>query len=148
MEGERREALSDYRIAACRDEGETHCLWSHRSLSTRDIKDFTAATTFLEPLCSGPSSSPSLRSAIARIHLQAGNIATAAHHISIVDADPNAEVKLKNMNAVLLAAADGNWTAVAARAQVLLETDSDNVVVCNRNLLDGEQRTHDCKGHQ
>lgn len=53
----------------------------------------------------------------------------AVHHFDIVDGDAAAEPRLKYMNAALLAAADGDWTASAASVQKVIETDPENISV-------------------
>ncbi|OCB86453.1 hypothetical protein A7U60_g6575 [Sanghuangporus baumii] len=92
-----------------------------------EMKDYTAATTLLEPLSLTGSSppSPALRSAIARIYLQGGNLAAAQTHFDAVDADPEAEASLKMMNAVISAAALGDWVRAAESARSLLEADAE-----------------------
>ncbi|KAL5492373.1 hypothetical protein ACEPAI_3820 [Sanghuangporus weigelae] len=92
-----------------------------------EMKDYTAATTLLEPLSLTGSSppSPTLRSAIARIYLQGGNLAAAQAHFDAVDADPDAEASLKMTNAVIRAAALGDWVQAAEHARSLLDTDAE-----------------------
>ncbi|KAL5513153.1 hypothetical protein ACEPAH_3551 [Sanghuangporus vaninii] len=92
-----------------------------------EMKDYTAATTLLEPLSLTGSSppSPALRSAIARIYLQGGNLAAAQTHFDAVDADPEAETSLKMMNAVISVAALGNWAQAAESARRLLEVNAE-----------------------
>ncbi|KAH8116437.1 hypothetical protein DFH11DRAFT_1580573 [Phellopilus nigrolimitatus] len=77
------------------------------------------------------SAAPALRSAIARIYLQGGFLAAAAAHFDAVDVDPDAESTLKDMNAIVRAAAEGNWQAAAARARALLEREPENVAAIN-----------------
>ncbi|KAL5531631.1 hypothetical protein ACEPAG_4508 [Sanghuangporus baumii] len=92
-----------------------------------EMKDYTAATMLLEPLSLTSSSppSPALRSAIARIYLQGGNLAAAQAHFDAVDTDPDAEASLKTMNAVIRAAALGDWAQAAEYARSLLDTDAE-----------------------
>ena len=98
------------------------------SSSTQEI---TAAAKLLEPLCNqGDISSPALRSSVGRIYLQGGIIHTAAKHFSLVAADPTATEELKQMNASLLASAEGQWTEASDNLKAILEKDSENYVVC------------------
>ncbi|KAJ7823022.1 hypothetical protein B0H13DRAFT_2681588 [Mycena leptocephala] len=98
-----------------------------------EMKDFAAAAKLLEPLCDqGDVTSPALRSAVARIYLQSGNLAMAAHHFTAVSEDPDALPSMKDMNAALLAAAEGDW----AQAGEILSTNvlaenPDNYVAVN-----------------
>lgn len=93
-------------------------------------QEMTAAARLIEPLCLQDGvSSPPLRSAVARIYLQGGDIPLAARHFAAVEADPAASTALKTMNAALLAAAEGNWTEAGARFRMVLEEDAANYVV-------------------
>ncbi|KAH7908934.1 hypothetical protein BJ138DRAFT_1067966 [Hygrophoropsis aurantiaca] len=137
-----------------------------------EMKEYTAATTLLEPLCTqvppltdtspssvtsqsqsqppstptpqAPLTSPYIRSAIARIHLQSGYIGRAAsvdgaatpvggaaHHFAIVAADPTAPQTLKDMNAALLASAEGEWARAAEMGRRVVEVEEDNYVAVN-----------------
>ncbi|EJD07528.1 uncharacterized protein FOMMEDRAFT_137814 [Fomitiporia mediterranea MF3/22] len=99
-----------------------------------EMKDYTAASTLLEPLLSSssppssstsaPTTNPALRSALARIYLQGGLLSSAQKHIDIVEQDPSAEPALKNMNAVIWNAALGEWGVAAEYARVLVEGES------------------------
>ena len=94
------------------------------------VQEMTAAARLIEPLCFQDGvSSPPLRSAVARIYLQGGNIPLAARHFAAVEADPTALPALKTMNAALLAAAEGDWTEASARFRMVLEEDAANYVV-------------------
>ena len=94
------------------------------------LQDFTAAAKLLEPLCEqGPITSPALRSAIARIYLQGGHIGKAAKHFSLVAKDPNADQTMKDMNAALLASADGEWAEAGDLLAGLVTRDSENYAV-------------------
>jgi hypothetical protein len=96
-----------------------------------DVKDFTAATNLLEPLCiqANNTSSPALRSCVARIYLQAGNTHLASKHFTAVASDPGAEQSMKDMNAALLASAMGNWMHASEKLRQLLAEDADNFIV-------------------
>jgi tetratricopeptide (TPR) repeat protein len=63
------------------------------------------------------SSQPALRSAIARIYLQAGMLARARAHFGIIEQDPDVGVDAKAFNGALLAAAEGDWDKVAELLQ-------------------------------
>ncbi|KAJ7334216.1 hypothetical protein DFH08DRAFT_707355 [Mycena albidolilacea] len=97
-----------------------------------EMKDFTAAAKLLEPLCDqGDASSPALRSAVARIYLQSGNLGMAAHHFKLVSADPDAAPPLKAMNAALLTAAEGDWAQASEIHASIIAKDPDNYVAVN-----------------
>lgn len=53
----------------------------------------------------------------------------AAHHCALVDADPNADEKVKDMNALILAAANGDWPEAETRAKKLTAKEPENIVV-------------------
>ncbi|KAF5361976.1 hypothetical protein D9756_002342 [Leucocoprinus leucothites] len=105
-----------------------------------EMKDFTAATKLLEPLCTqlshtgGPHSTITnshLRSAIARIYIQGGNVQLAAHHFGIVAQDPNADESLKKLNDAILSAAEGEWERSVQVLKNMIEEDADNFVAVN-----------------
>ncbi|KAK7025241.1 trafficking protein particle complex subunit 12 [Favolaschia claudopus] len=99
-----------------------------------EMKDFAAAVKLLEPLCEqGDVSSPALRSAVARIYLQSGNLGMAARHFTKVSDDPEAESSLKAMNTALLMAAEGDWEQASEvlRAGVLTDNPDNYVAVNN-----------------
>jgi hypothetical protein len=94
------------------------------------LQDFTAAAKLLEPLCEqGPITSPALRSAIARVYLQGGHLGKAAKHFSLVAKDPDADQTMKDMNAALLASADGEWAEAGDLLAGLVTRDSENYAV-------------------
>ncbi|KAJ7066551.1 hypothetical protein C8F01DRAFT_1248551 [Mycena amicta] len=101
-------------VAMWKERGARVCLIMASQLV--EMKDYAAATKLLEPLCEQQEDSdpPTLRSAIARIYLQCGNLTKAAHHFEIAAA---AAVSLESramveMNAALMAAAEGDWVQV------------------------------------
>ncbi|KAF5350206.1 hypothetical protein D9758_007846 [Tetrapyrgos nigripes] len=99
-----------------------------------EMKDFGAAGKLLEPLCDhrDPSEkSPALRSAIGRIYLQGGYLSRATTHFAAVDADPNADQSLKDMNKALLASANGQWKFAGDTLRSVLEKDPENYVAVN-----------------
>ncbi|TFK65594.1 hypothetical protein BDN72DRAFT_845332 [Pluteus cervinus] len=124
-----------------------------------EMKDFTAAAKLLEPLCpivptadaspqSTPSNinanpeaagssaitgsgSPALRSAIARIYLQVGNLPMATQHFSIVASDPEVDENTKDMNEALLASAEGEWETATAALRRIVTRDPENYVAIN-----------------
>jgi len=98
-----------------------------------EMKEITAAAKLLEPLCKQGDvvSSPALRSSVARIYLQGGNIQMATKHFSLVAADPNVTEATKQMNAALLASVKGNWTEASDNLKAILEKDSENYVAVN-----------------
>jgi trafficking protein particle complex subunit 12 len=48
-----------------------------------------------------------------------------------VAADPSATEDMKQMNAALLASAEGHWMEASDNLKAILENDSDNYVVCS-----------------
>ncbi len=97
-----------------------------------------AATKLLEPLCNQPPSSPTgsnpitnptLRSAVARIYLQGGNVQLAAHHFSLVAQDSTTDEALKKVNEAIMGAVDGDWDKSVDVWKDLIEQDSENFVV-------------------
>ncbi|KDQ61743.1 hypothetical protein JAAARDRAFT_66810 [Jaapia argillacea MUCL 33604] len=97
-----------------------------------EMKDYAAATKLLLPLLKSSSQpSPELRSAIAKIYLQSGQVSIASQHFAIVEADPDANENLKDMNASLLAAAEGDWAKVAEALQHILARDPENFAAVN-----------------
>jgi hypothetical protein len=107
------------------------------------LQDFAAAGKFLEPLCApgkGTTSSPSLRSAVARAYLQGGYISCASKHFSAIARDPTADQSMKDMNAALLASAEGDWSTASMLLKSLVEADKENYVVCS-SLLFAKQIT-------
>ena len=108
-------------------------------------QDFMGATKLLEDLCaqqfsSSTSSSPALRSAIARVYLQSGNISMAAKQFAIVAADPDADTALKGMNAALMTSAEGNWVAASEMLKTVIEEDAENYVVSPLHAIRSHQR--------
>ncbi|KAK0202556.1 hypothetical protein DFS33DRAFT_1263546 [Desarmillaria ectypa] len=97
-----------------------------------EMNDFGAATKLLEPLCNQKASASSaLRSTIARIYLQAGQIDMATKHFSIVAADPSVDASAKDMNAALLASAHGQWEIASEALRRILDKDAENFAVMN-----------------
>ncbi|PPQ64218.1 hypothetical protein CVT24_008594 [Panaeolus cyanescens] len=102
-----------------------------------EMKETSAATSLLESLASSqPTSTPSspLISAIGRIYLQSGDIASAQRHFTSVQADPNADEALKRMNSALLQCAMGEWEGAEEELRAVLEGvqgGGDNYVAVN-----------------
>ncbi|KAF8906282.1 hypothetical protein CPB84DRAFT_1813897 [Gymnopilus junonius] len=97
-----------------------------------EMKEISAAVKLLEPLCKqGDVSSPSLRSAVARIYLQGGYLDMASKHFALVEADPAADEFQKIMNAAVLASAQGEWSEAADKFKEISEKDANNFVAVN-----------------
>ncbi|RDX48174.1 hypothetical protein OH76DRAFT_1352964 [Lentinus brumalis] len=98
-----------------------------------EMKDYAAAAKILEPLCvqSGNITSPTLRSAVARVYLQGGYVAMAAKHFAVVAEDPTADPVQKIMNAALFASAEGDWQRATTELQKILAADPENFVAVN-----------------
>ncbi|KAL4259902.1 Trafficking protein particle complex subunit 12 [Pleurotus pulmonarius] len=127
-----RGAKDDITVSMWKERGARMCLIIASQLV--EMKDFAAATKLLEPLClqeDSNTSSPALRSSIARIYLQAGYVQMAAKHFDIVDKDPMAEPALKDMNKALLASANGEWDAVSNTLKKALSEDKENFAAVN-----------------
>lgn len=56
----------------------------------------------------------------------------ASKHFAIVDEDPTADQAMKNMNAALLASAEGDWTRASSILRMILKEDAENFVVTSR----------------
>ncbi|KAF7308849.1 Tetratricopeptide repeat protein 15-like [Mycena kentingensis (nom. inval.)] len=127
------------RSRRARDDASVVAMWKERGARVCliiasqlvEMKDYTAATTLLTPLCTQPAevedsessedsgsspsliNSPALHSAIARIYLQCGNLAMAMHHFgAVAAADSGATEGMREMNAALMAGAEGDWVQV------------------------------------
>ncbi|KIK50603.1 hypothetical protein GYMLUDRAFT_234560 [Collybiopsis luxurians FD-317 M1] len=96
-----------------------------------EMKEFGASTKLLEPLCNQAEPTPSLRSAVARIYLQAGYIQKAHAHFSLVEQDSEASESMKDMNRALLACANGEWENATNILTNLLEREPENFVAVN-----------------
>ena len=94
-------------------------------------QEYTAAARLLEPLCDqgDGTTSSALRSSVARIYLQGGNVGMASKHFKQVAEDPTAEETLKQMNAALLACAVGDWEEASGTLMAILERDAENYAV-------------------
>ena len=53
----------------------------------------------------------------------------AAKHFAVVAADPNVDPVLKDMNAGLMASADGDWVGASESFKKVIEEDAENYVV-------------------
>ena len=95
------------------------------------MQDYSAAVRLLEPLLTqGPAiSTAALRSSLARIYLQSGYIFKAVTHFAIVDADPEVTQAVKDMNAAILACAQGEWERAGELCRKLLNADPEDFVV-------------------
>jgi thioredoxin-like negative regulator of GroEL len=89
----------------------------------------SGAIRLLEPLASQPEASPALKSSIARIYLQAGNIPAAKEVFAKVEADETVDEPMKRMNRALLAITEGDWADATENFRAILEKDSDDYVV-------------------
>ncbi|KDR80719.1 hypothetical protein GALMADRAFT_91300 [Galerina marginata CBS 339.88] len=97
-----------------------------------EMKEITAATKLLEPLCEqGDTSNPALRSSVARIYLQGGNLQMAEKHFALVENDRTADETLKKMNAAILASAQGEWSEASEVLKEILDNDANNFAAVN-----------------
>ncbi|KAE9396866.1 hypothetical protein BT96DRAFT_977219 [Gymnopus androsaceus JB14] len=96
-----------------------------------EMKDFGASTKLLEPLCNQSEPTSALRSAVARIYLQAGYIQKASAHFALAEKDPDATEGMKDMNRALLACANGEWDRASEILSSLLEKEPENFVAVN-----------------
>jgi uncharacterized protein HemY len=109
------------------------------------VQDFTAATKLLEPLFTQHTvqqPSPAIRSAVGRIYLQSGYLTKAAMHFAAVESDPSVPHTLKNMNAALLACAEGNWVRADELLRSLVQAEPDNFVVSTELFASRLMVTH------
>ncbi|KAJ7759253.1 hypothetical protein B0H16DRAFT_1534981 [Mycena metata] len=118
-------------VAMWKERGARVCLIIASQLM--EMKDFAAAARLLEPLCEQEGvQSPALRSGIARIYLQSGNLGMAAHHFTIVSADADTPAAVRDMNTALMAAAEGDWVQASEVLQAgVLAEDPENYVAVN-----------------
>ncbi|TFK29705.1 hypothetical protein FA15DRAFT_609812 [Coprinopsis marcescibilis] len=97
-----------------------------------EMKECIAATRLLEPLCQQKDvSGPALRSAVARIYLQVGNLDMAGKHFEIVAEDPTVDERQKRMNAALLASAQGDWASATSVLKEMIEKDNEDYAAVN-----------------
>ncbi|KAJ3770031.1 hypothetical protein FB446DRAFT_692775 [Lentinula raphanica] len=96
-----------------------------------EMKEFGACTRLLEPLCNQPEPTSSLRSALARVYLQAGYLEKAKAHFAIVEKSSDASEGMKDMNRALLACANGEWETASETLTSLIEKEPDNLVAVN-----------------
>ncbi|KAJ6591504.1 hypothetical protein DFH09DRAFT_907373 [Mycena vulgaris] len=119
-------------VAMWKERGARVCLILASQLM--EMKDFAAAAKLLEPLCEQVPdvTSPALRSAVARIYLQSGNLGMAARHFAVAAADASTPPAMRAMNAALLAAAEGDWPQASEILRSgVLEENPDNYVAVN-----------------
>ncbi|KAF9466097.1 hypothetical protein BDZ94DRAFT_1295975, partial [Collybia nuda] len=118
-------------VSMWKERGARICLITASQLM--EMKDFTAAVHLLEPLCEQGDgvSTAAMRSSVGRIYLQSGNTSMAVKHFAAVAADPEADKGTKDMNAALLASAEGDWTQASDNLRAILREDADNFVAVN-----------------
>ena len=61
--------------------------------------------------------------------MQSGEIKKAAKHFAVVAQDVAASQEMKDMNASLLASAEGDWATASSLLQSVVERDVENLVV-------------------
>ncbi|KAG5723677.1 Tetratricopeptide repeat protein 15 [Termitomyces sp. T112] len=126
----RQEKGNEVAVAMWKERGARVCLIIASQLV--EMKDYRAAVKLLEPLCEqGETSTAALRSSIGRIYLQSGEIQTAVKHFEIVSADPLAAQELKDMNAGLLACAEGDWPRASSLFTESIARDTNDFVAVN-----------------
>nr|GAT45706.1 tetratricopeptide repeat protein 15-like [Mycena chlorophos] len=124
-------------VAMWKERGARVCLIIASQLV--EMKDYAAATKLLEPLCEQREgdtqiNSAALRSAIARIYLQCGNLNTAAVHFELAAApEAGAPESTVEMNAALMAAAEGDWGQVVEilKGEALQQDGPERFVAVN-----------------
>jgi trafficking protein particle complex subunit 12 len=72
-----------------------------------------------------------LRSAIARIYLQSGNVPAAAKHFEAVEQDPVTDERQKMINSALLSSARGEWDSAVDILKEMIEKDNDDFTAVN-----------------
>ncbi|KAG6890323.1 hypothetical protein C0995_009530 [Termitomyces sp. Mi166 len=126
----RKEKGNEVTVSMWKERGARVCLIIASQLV--EMKDYRAAIKLLEPLCEqGETSTAPLRSSIGRIYLQSGEIQTAAKYFEIVSTDPSAGQELKDMNAGLLACAEGDWARASSLFEASITKDANNFVAVN-----------------
>ncbi|KAG6833005.1 hypothetical protein H0H87_012591 [Tephrocybe sp. NHM501043] len=126
----RQEKANPMSVSMWKERGARVCLIIASQLV--EMKEHRAATKLLEPLCKqGELPTAALRSSIGRVYLQSGEIQTAAKHFEIVSADPSAGQELKDMNAGLLACAEGDWASASHLFEESIDKDANNFVAVN-----------------
>ncbi|KAG6868957.1 hypothetical protein C0993_007171 [Termitomyces sp. T159_Od127] len=126
----RQEKRNENAVEMWKERGARICLIIASQLV--EMKDYRAAVRMLEPLCKQvEASTAALRSSIGRIYLQSGEIQTAAKHFEIVSTDPSAGQELKDMNAGLLACAEGDWARASSLFEASIARDANNFVAVN-----------------
>ncbi|KAF7308481.1 Tetratricopeptide repeat protein 15-like [Mycena chlorophos] len=124
-------------VAMWKERGARVCLIIASQLV--EMKDYAAATKLLEPLCEQREgdtqiNSAALRSAIARIYLQCGNLNMAAVHFELAAApEAGAPESMVEMNAALMAAAEGDWGQVVEilKGEALQQDGPERFVAVN-----------------
>ncbi|KAG8963515.1 hypothetical protein FRC00_006074 [Tulasnella sp. 408] len=103
-----------------------------------EMKDHTAATALLLPLCrtpppgsDQPGPSPALLSSIARLYLDAGDIDSAQTLVQRAADDPNCDETTKEVNRALLASAKLDWATAVEELQKAIAREPDNALVAN-----------------
>ncbi|KIO34155.1 hypothetical protein M407DRAFT_240765 [Tulasnella calospora MUT 4182] len=103
-----------------------------------EMKDHTAATSLLLPLCrtpppgsDEPGPSPALLSSIARVYLDAGDIDSAQTLFQRAADDPNCEETMKEINRALLASSKLDWPTAVEELQKAVAREPDNSLVAN-----------------
>lgn len=71
--------------------------------------------------------SPELHSAIAYIHLQAGNLDSATVHLEVANLDPSLDPYIRTLNSVLRAVAYGEWDYAQRVLEASIDTASEDV---------------------
>ena len=96
------------------------------------IQDFRGAQKILDGLvpANGAGTSAKLFSALGRLKLEAGDIATAATYFSQSAAQPDATSQSRDTDAALLATAKGDWSGALALLEGVVTDHPDDVVVC------------------
>ncbi|KAG8971722.1 hypothetical protein FRB90_010413, partial [Tulasnella sp. 427] len=103
-----------------------------------EMKDHTAATALLRPLCRAPppgsdqaGPSPALLSSIARLYLDAGDIDSAQALFQRAADDPTCDDTMKEVNRALLASSKLDWTTAVQELQKAIAREPENALVAN-----------------
>lgn len=86
------------------------------------IQQYSTATRLLETMVTSSSSSPELRSVLASIYLQTGNLTAANFHLEALDDSEDPD--LKASNAVLKSAFLGDWQTAIRLLRLRSEAES------------------------
>ncbi|KIJ65562.1 hypothetical protein HYDPIDRAFT_130837 [Hydnomerulius pinastri MD-312] len=104
-----------------------------------EMKDYQAAITLLDPLCTHrapptflPTPSPALHSALGRVYLLSGNLQKASEHFEVIaSSGDEASKEMVTMNKALLSAAVGDWARAEEALSEVVGDEPGNITALN-----------------